>query len=111
MGQTRAHERQPPTTLSCDRSRPARNHLPLGRGCAAPGYEWFQFLPTNLSVAAGPCLYHPFGMTAHVKPAIRPSEPRDIDDLLRLIRGIAEYENLAHQLEATADLENLLGKT
>ena len=35
--------------------------------------------------------------------SIRPANPDDIEDLLRLIRGIAEYENLTHQLEATPE--------
>jgi len=43
-------------------------------------------------------------MTQTTNPfSVRPAIPEDIDDLLRLIRGIAEYENLTHQLEATPE--------
>ncbi|PYM41750.1 MAG: N-acetyltransferase [Candidatus Rokuibacteriota bacterium] len=34
--------------------------------------------------------------------SIRPARPRDAPMILRLIRGLAEYERLAHQMEATA---------
>jgi GNAT superfamily N-acetyltransferase len=35
--------------------------------------------------------------------AIRNAEPRDVPDLLRLIRGLAEYEKLAHLVVADED--------
>jgi GNAT superfamily N-acetyltransferase len=35
--------------------------------------------------------------------AIRPAEPRDVPDLLRLIRGLAEYEKLTHLVVADED--------
>ena len=34
--------------------------------------------------------------------SIRPGARRDASTILRLIRGLAEYERLAHQMEATA---------
>jgi GNAT superfamily N-acetyltransferase len=34
--------------------------------------------------------------------SIRRAAPRDVPTILRLIRGLAEYERLAHQMEATA---------
>jgi GNAT superfamily N-acetyltransferase len=33
--------------------------------------------------------------------SIRPGQPRDADTILGLIRGLAEYERLAHEVEAT----------
>jgi GNAT superfamily N-acetyltransferase len=35
--------------------------------------------------------------------AIRPAGPGDIDEILRLIRALADYEKLAHEVVATAD--------
>lgn len=35
--------------------------------------------------------------------AIRPAEVRDVPDILRLIRALAEYEKLAHEVVATED--------
>src|SRR2546426_12825197 len=35
-------------------------------------------------------------------PSIRHATPRDAPTILRLIRGLAEYERLAHRIEATA---------
>lgn len=35
---------------------------------------------------------------------IRPAAPSDVPTILELIRGIAEYEKLTHQLQATEDL-------
>jgi GNAT superfamily N-acetyltransferase len=44
--------------------------------------------------------------------AIRPAEPRDVPDLLRLIRGLAEYEKLSHLVVADEDalLKALFGE-
>jgi len=35
--------------------------------------------------------------------SLRPAEPRDVEAILGLIRGLAEYEQLTQQLEVTAD--------
>ena len=36
-------------------------------------------------------------------PLIRPAVPADVPSLLALIRALADYERLAHQVEATAE--------
>ncbi|MEM9159902.1 MAG: GNAT family N-acetyltransferase [Verrucomicrobiota bacterium] len=43
---------------------------------------------------------------------IRPASTDDVETILDLIRGIAEYENLTHQLEATTEKlqESLFGE-
>ena len=35
--------------------------------------------------------------------ALRPAEPRDVDAIVALIRGLAEYEQLAHLVRATPE--------
>ncbi len=41
--------------------------------------------------------------------ALRDATPTDVADVLRLVRALAEYENLLHQVTATeADIANLL---
>ena len=42
---------------------------------------------------------------------LREAEPHDVDDLLRLIRALAEYEHLSHLVEATHErlAEHLFG--
>ncbi len=35
--------------------------------------------------------------------ALRPAEPRDVDAIVRLIRGLAEYERLLHLVHATSE--------
>ncbi len=42
-------------------------------------------------------------MTAPAPFALRPAEPRDVDAIVELIRGLAEFERLAHLVRATPE--------
>jgi GNAT superfamily N-acetyltransferase len=37
------------------------------------------------------------------EPTLRPATPADVSDILRLVRGLAEYERLLHEVTATED--------
>jgi GNAT superfamily N-acetyltransferase len=48
-------------------------------------------------------------MTAGPAPLLRPASPADVPDILRLIRGLAEYERLLQEVTATeAELRDAL---
>jgi GNAT superfamily N-acetyltransferase len=42
-------------------------------------------------------------MTPKQHPTLRPAAPGDVPDVLRLIRGLADYERLSQELTATED--------
>jgi GNAT superfamily N-acetyltransferase len=43
----------------------------------------------------------------YLEPVIREAQPKDVADLLRLVRGLAEYEREPDAVEATEDLLTL----
>lgn len=45
----------------------------------------------------------PFPLVTPAPLVIRPATPADVDALLEMIRGLAEFEHLSHQVEATAE--------
>jgi GNAT superfamily N-acetyltransferase len=38
-----------------------------------------------------------------MSPVIRPARPADVPEILELIRGLADYEKLSHEVEATGE--------
>src|SRR2546421_714217 len=61
------------------------------------------------------CVRAPFGSSppSPKRRGLRPATPADVPTILRCIRGLAEYDRLAHQCVATEELltESLFGAT
>jgi GNAT superfamily N-acetyltransferase len=88
-----------PAMTQCGMPVRGRAH-PAGRRHLPPGAAEYTFARSHLWIPR-----HPVPQANPMTPAftLRPAREADLPDIVRLIRGLAEYENLLHQTTVTED--------